>query len=100
MGGNSNSMAYVNVIFNMVVMDASFITTALWRLKMTDKYLWLDKFLLRTAHPLEPFPYYKPHSKMEKIHWFFIKLRWKMISLFVKYKSPLNGKTAEKRGEG
>ena len=60
---------------------------------MNMKRLYLINNLMRNAHPLEPFPCYKPFTKKDKIVWFFIKLRWKIISSFVKYKSKLNDKS-------
>ena len=51
-------------------------------------YKWVQM-----AHPLEPYPFYKPRTKKNKIWWLLIKLRWKVIKRVVKYSSPLDGWT-------
>lgn len=43
------------------------------------------------AHPLEPFPVYVPKNRRDAVRFFLIRLRWRIISPFVKYKSCING---------
>lgn len=48
--------------------------------------------LLRTAHPDEPFPLYRPQTKKDKRHFRKVKLKWALKKHFVKTKSPLSDK--------
>ncbi len=45
------------------------------------------------GHPLEPFPIRrKPEKLIDKIHFAFIDIRWRIVSPFVSYRSILNGR--------
>lgn len=48
---------------------------------------------MRTAHPDEPFPLYAPTNPDQRVEWFWIKLKWRLKSPFVKSKSFLNGRS-------
>lgn len=50
---------------------------------------------MRTAHPHEPFPLYKPRTRKERIRWLWIQTRWAVQKRFIKKgkKSSLNGKS-------
>lgn len=47
----------------------------------------------RNAHPWEPYPFYEPYSRCERIHFKLIKFRWWIVKRFVRLKSPLDGET-------
>jgi len=47
---------------------------------------------MRTAHPWEPYPLYKPKTRRDRIHFCLIRLRWFLVKRFIKNKSFLNGR--------
>ena len=63
-----------------------------------DKYL-ITEYCIRHAHPLEPFPLYMPQNRLDKLIWALIRVRWKIISPFVRYKSMLNGRSLIRKGD-